>query len=156
MSVEVVGAQVVITRFENIGPRATDALERSITILVLKLKRYIAQSKLTGQVLHVRTGTLRRSIMDGGKVLRTDAAVVGVVNTNVKYGRVHEFGGAISVPEHLRLVRQAFGKELKFPVWSTVKAHKVTYPERSFMRTALADMKGEIVSDMTEAVRSAV
>lgn len=156
MSIEIVGAEVIVRRFENVGPRAADALERSIVILVLKLKRYVAQRKLTGQVLKVRTGTLRRSIMDGGKVLRNDQTVVGVVNTNVKYGALHEYGGTVSVPEHLRLVREAFGKALKFPVWATVKTHSVTYPERSFMRTALSEMKDEIVKDMTDAVKAVV
>lgn len=154
MSIQVVGADEVIQRFEQLGPKAMDALSQSVAILVLKLKRHIAQGKLTGQTLHVRTGTLRRSILDSGKVFRTGSAVIGSVNTNVKYGRVHEFGGSISVPAHLRLVKQAWGKELKFPVWSNVRAHQATYPERSFMRTALADMKDEIVRDMTEAVRS--
>ena len=52
------------------------------------------------------------------------------------------------------LVRQAFGKPLKFPVWQNVRQHprKVSYPERSFLRSALRDMAEALTSDMRRSV----
>jgi hypothetical protein len=40
-----------------------------------------------------------------------------VVGTNVEYARPHEYGfnGTVTVKEHLRLVKKAFGKSLKTP-----------------------------------------
>jgi hypothetical protein len=34
--------------------------------------------------------------------------------------------------------------------------HQATYPERSFLRSALDEMKAQIVADMQAAVRSAI
>jgi phage virion morphogenesis protein len=47
------------------------------------------------------------------------------VGTNKIYAAPHQFGldKDLHVPAHKRRVTQAFGKELKFPVWAQVKAH---------------------------------
>lgn len=59
------------------------------------------------------------------------------VGTNKIYGAAHQFGidKDIHVPAHQRLVRVAFKKELKFPVWSQVKAHSFNpkLPARPFL-----------------------
>ena len=73
---------------------------------------------------------------------------------DVKYAGIHEFGGTIDIPEIT-----AKGKALAFmrggqqEFYKKVAAHTITMPERSFMRSSLADMKDQIVREMTEAVR---
>lgn len=150
MTIEVTGDREVIRHFQSIPGNVQLSLERAVGRLALKLQRRVMMSKLTGQVLKVRTGTLRRSIDQA--VVREAGGVVGIVSTKVKYGRQHEFGGQVTIPEHLRLVKQAFGKELKFPVYATVKQHTARFPERSFLRSALAEMRPEIVEDLAAAV----
>lgn len=54
------------------------------------------------------------------------------VGTNVKYAPFHQFGFG-PVKAHQRLVKQAFGKPLKFPVWANVKAHDGGVPARPFL-----------------------
>jgi hypothetical protein len=51
-------------------------------------------------------------------------------------------------------VTQAFGKQLKEPVTATVSAHtmKMNLPEKSFLRSALNDMRAEIVEGIAQAV----
>ena len=120
---------------------------QSIGRLTLKLQRNIKRDKLTGQVLGVQTGTLRRSI---DRVVRDGQDNIdGVVWTNVKYGLAHEYGfrGAVSVRTHLRQIKQAFGRSIS-PRAVNVNAHtrNVNMPERSFLRTALREMEQEIRS----------
>jgi phage gpG-like protein len=74
----------------------------TIRRLAIRVQGYVKESKLTGQVLHVRTGTLRRSINQTVDDLGTE--IWAKVGTNVKYARVHEYGftGAVDVRSHVR------------------------------------------------------
>lgn len=59
------------------------------------------------------------------------------VGTPLEYGRVHQegFAGNVSVSAHQRLIKQAFGRVLKHPVWQTVKAHSrmMNIPQREWL-----------------------
>lgn len=151
----VLGDKEIARRFRVIPDGVRSRVTDSIGRLTLRLQRAVMREKLTGQVLKVRSGTLRRSIDQ--RLLTDSKAVTGAVSTNVGYGRAHEYGSQeeITVKEHLRLVKQAFGRDLKHPVWATVKAHtaKQNLPESSFLRSALADMKPEIIATIDNAVR---
>lgn len=154
LSGEVIGSSQVIERLKQITPKVRTALQERVQRLTIQLQIHVVRDKLQGQVLNVRTGRLQRSI---NQAVTSDAtSVTGIVSTAVKYARPHEYGfsGTVNVKEHLRTVTQAFGKELKEPVTSTVKAHtmKMNLPERSFLRSALADQRGEIVEGIRQAV----
>lgn len=46
------------------------------------------------------------------------------VGTNVEYAKAQQYGGGtIQVPTHTKMINQAFGKPLKYPVYVKVKAH---------------------------------
>lgn len=122
--------------------------------------------KLSGPVLKNQTGTLRRSIHQ--RLVETQEAIKGLIGsfagyTNPKggeqaagYARIHEFGGTFNVPDYVRRVNIVFGGEVK-PFMQVVKSHKVTYPERSFLRSSLKDEKKNVVKElrisMNEALR---
>ena len=135
---------------DNLPRRMSD----TITKLTLKLTRRVKEQKLSGQVLNARTGRLRRSVTPRFEG-RNTTRVTGVVGTNVSYARQHEYGftGTASVRAHLRLVKKAFGKSIS-PTQVQVRAHtrNVTYPEKSFLRSALRDMKPEIMQALSSAV----
>lgn len=173
----IIGDKEVSRRLRALPDGIRSRVGDSIGRLTLALQRKIVSEKLSGmgvvknagggvsfkrnkslQVLNVRTGTLRRSIDQ--RMVLTSNTISGVVSTNVSYGKAHEYGGlqTQTVREHLRLVKQAFGKSLKSPVWSTVKGHSrtVDLPERSFLRSALAEMQEEIAEDVEKAVSGAV
>lgn len=154
----VFGDKEVSRRFRTLPEGVRSSVTDSITLLTARLKRKVGQEKLRGQVLKVRSGRLWRSVR--GEVITDGNIVSGVVSTNVKYGRTHEYGSdeTVTVKEHLRLVKKAFGRPLKSPVWSTVKTHtaKQNLPERSFLRSALAEMQGEIVGNIEKAVADGV
>lgn len=146
----VVGSEEAIARFKAMPNRLRQELVTGIGRAVLKLQAYVKDGKLSDQVLHVRTGRLRRSITE--RVTQEAARVEGIVGTNVEYAAVHEYGfsGTVSVREHLRRAKSGF--------MQTVRAHtrKVDLPERSFLRSALADMEPDIRAEFEAAVSRAV
>jgi len=148
------------TRKENLEVSTV----RTMTMLVIKLTRKIKEEKLSGQVLKNRTGRLRRSISPDVRVGHDD--IVGKVSTNVVYAAIHEYGGTINHPGSrpknglaLRWLNPGFqgplrtgrsGKVIKsetasaFVFAKSTKPHKIVMPERSFMRSAQAEMQPEI------------
>ncbi|MGB8422184.1 hypothetical protein [Paraburkholderia sp.] len=151
---EVTGSSQVVERIRRITPNVRAALQERVQRLTIQLQIHVVRDKLQGQVLNVKTGRLQRSI---SQAVTSDAtSVTGIVSTAVKYAAAHEYGftGTVNVKEHLRTITQAFGKELKEPVTSTVRAHdmKMNLPERSFLRSALADQRADIVAGIQQAV----
>jgi phage gpG-like protein len=140
------------------APKLQENLRRSIGRLVLMLVRNVKGNKLSGQVLNVRTGRLRRSI-NGRTVMTNPDRPEGTVGTNVVYARPHEFGfkGNVTVKSHLRTVKQAFGKSIT-PVQVQVGSfsRRVDLPVRSFLRSALTDMEPVIRTEINTAVREAL
>lgn len=157
---EIKGDRDVIADLRRFDAAARGEIQKGIGRIALKLMTRVKAQKLTGQVLNVRTGRLRRSITQ--RVESSADEISGIVGTNVDYAAIHEYGfkGAVSVKQHLRLVKQAFGRPLKSPVWATVHAHSknVNLPERSFLRSALADLKasGAIEAEIDAAIARAI
>ena len=152
------GQEAVVSRFQKMPPKLRAAIKVAITRLTLTLQRDVKSGKLSGQVLKVRTGTLRRSIDQ--RVIENAAGVVGRVSTNVRYGRVHEYGytGPFSVKAHLRTIKQAFGRQIAAKsVMVGSHSRNVKLPERSFLRSALKDLdnSGKIERELQAAIRRA-
>lgn len=78
------------------------------------------------------------------------------IGTGVIYGAPHQFGinKSVVIPAHRRLVKQAFGHALKFPVWSSVRAHSFNphLPARPYLGWNAADRAeiSGIVADFME------
>ncbi|OVE46693.1 hypothetical protein [Chromobacterium violaceum] len=156
---EIVGDKQTIEFLRQVHPQVQRNVETTIGRLTLKLLAKVKAEKLSGQVLKVRTGRLRRSINRRIAGAGT-TSIAGFVGTNVEYGRRHELGfhGTETVREHLRLVKQAWGKPLRFPVFARVQAHsrQVDYPARSFLRSALRDMDGEVTAALKQATNEGI
>lgn len=146
-----VGTQQVERDFSNMPGFVLSKLERVTEKFCIDLSGRVKARKLSGQVLKVRTGRLRRSIHH--EMRKSESRVVGAVGTNVIYGKYHEHGGTFQMPSHNRLVTKVFGRPTRFPVWQTVKAHDIRFPERSFLRSAYAEMRGEYVRRVDKTVR---
>lgn len=155
---EVTGDEVVAYRLRRVPEQVKGRVRDTIGRLALKLQRQVMQDKLSGQVLKVRTGTLRRSINQA--MLEEGDTIAGIVSTRVKYGKAHEYGfkGPVTVKAHLRTIKQAFGKPLKAPVTVTVKAHtaNINLPERSFLRSALKDMAPDVQRSLQAAISKGI
>ncbi|WP_428491693.1 phage virion morphogenesis protein [Rhodopila sp.] len=127
--------RTIMTRLQFMPDRLRDSLRKEITKLALTLVSRIQQDKLSGQVLNVRTGNLRRSITD--EVTATATSVTGRVfsDKSVKYAAIHEFGGTI----------QRVGR-IKGP-------YEIKMPQRAYMLPTFRDMQPEIEEGMKEAVK---
>ena len=125
-------------------------LKAEIKRVAIDLTAHIKDQKLSGQVLKVQTGRLRRSI--NYRITESETGIEAKVGTNVEYARIHEFGfkGTVSVKEHLRRVRK--GKK------ATIRAHtrKVNLPERSFLRSSVTDMKASIDERIARVVGQSI
>lgn len=155
---ELLGSEELKLRASRWAPSLRGNVGQAIGRLVLTLMRNVKADKLSGQVLNVKTGRLRRSINAKTTDLAGDHPS-GSVGTNVVYARPHEYGfdGTVNVKSHVRNIKQAFGRSIT-PVAVTVNgyARKVHIPEHSFLRSALAELEPTIQSEINSAVKEAI
>jgi HK97 gp10 family phage protein len=150
----VIGSTELIKKLNDVTPQVRQELRGVVDLMTMKTLARV-KMKLSDDVLHVRTGRLRRSITqtvteDGGNIL-------GTVGTNVVYARFQELGfsGTQNVRESLRTIKTAFGKSIKGgAVTFTVRAHSrhVNYPAHSFLATALKEMGPEFNDRVNRAM----
>jgi HK97 gp10 family phage protein len=151
-----VGLPELISKISVIPSGVRAALVKKITQLSLDLQANIVRDKLSGQVLGVRTGDLRRSIQQ--RVESPSNGVFGYVfsSGDVKYAAFWEFGfhGTEQVRAHQRLTKDSDNPK-GFLTVGQVKAYSrvVNQEARPFMRPAFADMSDEIRQGMIEAAK---
>lgn len=143
-----VGDKELIAELESMPNRVHEELLKAVSSMAVRLETYIKEDKLEGQVLKHKSGKLWQSIQHD--VEDQGTSVYGQVFSagDIKYAGLHEYGR--EVREHTRRVTAVFGHAPKFPIWANVKAFKM--PERSFMRSALADKQDEITDGLAAAV----
>lgn len=148
---ELAGDAALIKYLDGISPRLRAELRKRMTMLAVKLQSSVKRDKLSGQVLKRRTGTLSRSI--ARDVSAGPEGVEGRVGTNLSYAPIHEFGG--KTRPHIIEAKKA--QALRFTSGGkTVFARRVNHPgsqmpERSFLRSALADLRAEIEDTLQDA-----
>jgi phage gpG-like protein len=147
----------VIARFDHMDDNVHDELLKACRELSRDVANLVRR-KLSGEVLNVVTGNLRRSIFEDVQDL--GQAVFGRVYgaADVPYGGIHEFGGMTG--PHEIIARNA--KTLRFIMGGVeVFRQRVSHPgakmpERSFMRSSFVDMQTEIEDRLRQAVETAV
>jgi hypothetical protein len=153
ITVQLVGDDRLIARLDTMPGRVRDGVARAVARLGLELQRKVQQEKLTGRVLKLRTRTLRSSI--DSQVTETATEVTATVGTNVFSGRIHEHGVArewIIEARNARALRFTIGGQ-------TIFRRRVTHPplpERSFLRSAMAEMAPQIEEELRDAVAAAI
>lgn len=157
LDIRIVGDQKVVANLQDMGPRVAEAGLASITRSTVKVLT-LAKRKVSGEVLKNRTGTLRRSI--NFRVVKGAFQIVGTVGIRLRYAAAHEYGcqKTVTVPEHLRMMRVAWGRPVKQPRKITVGTHKMkmNFPERSFLRSSLRELRSEITADLQASVAKVV
>lgn len=148
------GDQAVVKMLGAQVPALTKAVRNSITRASIMLVRYVKENKLSGQVLHVRSGTLRRKV--NYRVTETPSTITGQAGVKLSYAAAHEYGfdGDVNVREHLRTAKQAFGRPIAATTFS-VRAHSrhMKLPERSFLRSSLRELTPAIQGMIRQAVK---
>lgn len=152
-----VGDRELIQRLTALPSTVRKALIDKINILLIQLQQHVVVDKLHGQVLHQRSGRLARSIQT--RIEATAAAVFGFVFSagDVKYAAIHEFGGKTPphdiYPVKAQALAFAVGGQLRFA--AVVHHPGSQMPERSFMRSSLADQAESIDAGLRQTVLEA-
>ncbi len=165
LTANIVGDDKVIVKLTQILPaNVKEQLRVAVLKLAIKLQRKVVTEKLAGQVLKRVTGTLAASIqyklLDMGN--EGYGAVVGSrVNEGkpLVYAGIHEYGGVIPAHEVEAVNAQALRFVLKdgaVMFRKKVMIPSVTMPERSYLRSSLAEMSDEITKALNEAIQKGV
>jgi len=137
------GAAELRAKFLLIGETLPARLIRTIDQQDALLQAHIVRDKLSGQVLHRRSGRLSRSI-HSAPARAEGGNVIGKVGTNVVYAPVHEFGATI---------RAKRAKYLRFKVQGRfVSVKEVTIPKRPFMKPSLEERRPAIAAAIRKTV----
>jgi phage gpG-like protein len=137
--------------------RLRQALSSKANVLAVALEAKI-QQKLAGGVLNTRSGALASSII--ASVDESSAGVSVSIGTSgdVKYAAIQEFGGTIPpheiVPDKAKALAFAIGG--KQVLAARVNLPAVTIPERSYLRSSLAEMAEEVTQGLSDAVADAL
>lgn len=153
-NITMIGDRALVLKAGRMPAAVKERVRRVVTEEALRTEARIKE-KLSGEVLNVRTGDLRRSITH--RVEEDAESVTGRVfsSGDVKYAAIHEFGGTIQIPE----IFPKNGQALHFFVGSSevfaahTRAHTVTMPERSYMRSTLRERSTDIKEALIGAVR---
>ena len=124
---------------QTVAARLAQEVERLGGILRDRVER-----KLSGEVLQQRSGRLAASI--AVDVERSGLAVRATVGSDAPYAAIHEYGGVIParqiLPQSARALAFPWRGQQRF--FKRVQLPAVTMPERSFLRSALAETAPEI------------
>lgn len=156
---ELVGTDKLVAKFSGYVGRLQPELLRAMDIIVNKLVNYIQANKLSGQVLHRRTGALSRSIK--GTFKEQGGSIVGEVtsrdkgNAPLPYAAYHEhgFSGTMNVRDHVRRIAHGdFAGEL-----TPVRAHlrHVNYKAHPFFKPSRDENQTFIQNTLQAAVSRA-
>jgi phage gpG-like protein len=157
LNVTLVGDRELVQKLTAMPQRVHASLLRKVTTLALQLEAKV-KTALSGVILNVRSGALRRSIFE--TVEDDPTKVIGKVASSgdVKYAAIHEFGGMIPaheiVPDKAKALAFLIGGKQVFA--QRVQIPAIDMPERSYLRSSLADMADEIQEGLREAVHDGV
>jgi phage gpG-like protein len=152
LSIALVGEDALKTRLDSLPANIVAAIAAKSAALAEALADKVKNEKLSGAVLKPNTGALRDSIVAEVGVI--DESVVATVSSagDIKYAAIHEFGGKTAAHEILPVKAKALAFMLG---GATVFAKRVMHPgsnipERSYLRSSLAEMMDEIVGEIAE------
>ena len=154
-NVQLEGKEALTARLDAMPASVRAALEVKVQALAIKLQGHVVRDKLHGQVLNQRTGNLARSIQPDAPITEGEGVYGRVFSSgDVKYAKIQEYGG--TTPAHDILPNKA--DVLAFVIGDRKVFAKVVHhpgskiPERSYLRSSLADMAEEITKGLKLAV----
>ena len=137
---------------KQVMPALNSAVELAVVRMAIKVQA-MAKMKLSGEVLKVRTGRLRRSITFA--IEKQTNRVDAIVGTNVKYAAIHEYGGTIPakviMPVKANALKFQMNGKTVFSKRAMIPAIKM--PMRSFLRSSLNALAPEIRSEIDRAIK---
>lgn len=151
-----VDTTAVVRRFKEIPANVMGQLLRTMTAIGYDLTGYIQQNKLQGQVLHHRTGNLSSHVHPQTTASGNSVSTVVSIDSNaVPYARIHEYGGYVKVPE-VKGPLMVFTSGGVTVFTRKHRAFTANMPERSYMRSGLADRAPTYIRQIEQAVKSGI
>lgn len=151
------GDDALLARLDAMPAALRDAIAGRMAGLAAGLQQHIQRDKLSGQVLHARTGRLRAgievAIEAGPQGLTATVSSAAPQAAALEYG----FQGSETVRAQLRTIAAAFGRPLRQGARQVLVpgyGRRVDLPARSFLRSALADMAEDIARELAAVVDS--
>jgi phage gpG-like protein len=158
LSITLTGAEELGAALDGLPPAVLAAVAARSAALADALLQLIGE-KLDGEVLTSRTGALAASVGVDGPTIDGDRVVTTVfAGDGLKYAAIQEYGG-VTAPHDILPSR---AKALAFlaggkPVFARRVHHPGSrIPERSYLRSSLAEMADQIEGEMNDAVIGAV
>jgi len=151
IDIQVINGSQIVAKVSGLGTLWAKNLRFAVAAATVELANYVKNQKLSGQVLHVRTGTLRRAVrayppLTDVYPIRGDVAV----DRTAPYGAMQEFG---TKPHDIVPIR---AKALRFMAGENVVfAKRVHHPgtkPRPFMFPSLAEKRESILARLRAAV----
>lgn len=166
IDIELVGTEQVKARFEALPLVVMQALANTVKSQARELANYVRTQKLQGQVLQHRKGALLRSIQSADSVSGTTVEGRVFSAGDVKYAAIHEYGGVIhhpgGTPYYIKdkgglavFISLKANAEKHGGLLPVTKPHDITMPQRSFLRSSLADNKEAIMQGIRDAALKA-
>lgn len=170
---ELVGAVQVLDWVRAEGRGRREKVVRTTKSLGIQLSNNVKRTKLTGQVLNVRTGRLRSSI--NARFEDAGDEVSSTVGTAVPYGRFWELGfvGVVTVRAHVREIKSrsvmlwgeprrrtradaldAVDHSVNAVGVAFVRSHqrRISEPARPFLQPALHEIRDKAIADLLRAI----
>lgn len=157
ITARLVGDDAVLTWLRDAPDLIASGLARAIVQLGIELQRKIQEDELSGQILAVRSGSLRSSI--DLQIDQSSEEISATVFSDSKYAHAYEYGfeGTVDVRASLRRITQAFGRPISEKTINVRAYHRrMELPQRSFMRSALEDMDPAIRDEVNAALSEAL
>lgn len=158
ISVTLTGADEASARLDALPDAVEQAVAARSAALAAQLLERV-RSRLSGGVLHVRSGALLASIGVDGPRIEGGRVVTTVFSGGyLKYAAIQEYGGVTSpheiLPVRARALAFMAGGE---QVFARVVRHPGSHIRAAaYLRSSLAEMADAIESGMAEAARDAV
>jgi phage gpG-like protein len=150
-----VDTTAAIARLEDMRERLRAGVGDAIDDGAVRLLALV-RTKLSGEVLQARSGALRDSIRAA-----TDADGAGAqvfADGSIPYARIQEYGGRIDMPEiapdKAKALAFAYGGRMVFAKHTA--AHVVDIPQRSYLRSALAEFAPALLDELRKAARESL
>ncbi len=146
-AIDITGVERVADTLYAAGQRVEDALAAAMQSAMAMLAETIADTKLSGQVLKARSGTLRASLQANAAL--AGGIAEGSVSSALPYAAIHEYGGVIERVARLQARHSRRARRQG-------AAYRIVEPEASYLRSTLGEQADAIETMLTDAVMEAL
>ncbi|WP_158812523.1 hypothetical protein [Methylocapsa sp. S129] len=152
LTLGLVGADALDARLGAFPAQFLNDLSAKAAALADALVDKVRNDKLSGQVLNAISGELRDSIFSEVRI-DSDGVAVNVGSAGIKYAAIQEYGGKTAaheiLPAKANVLAFIAGGALHFA--RRVEHPGSLIPERSYLRSSLAEMMDEIIAAFAES-----